>query len=262
LRKEIIIAGAFIVLAAITKRAQIPFSAWLPAAIAAPTPVSALVHSSTLVTAGVYLLLRFFPLFQFSFIKTLLLFRAALTITISSLGALYETDLKKIIALSTLRQLGLIIIALRMEIYLLAFFHLLTHALFKASLFLCAGRIIHLYGGSQDIRNLRVVVNFIPLTASCLIICSLSLGGFPFLAAFYSKDKIIEEVFGSGYNPLLLRLLFISVFLTIIYRFRLIYYISSRSYEINYASIKDDRTMVKSIMVLTFGGVVGGAFFS
>lgn len=261
-RKEIFIAGAFIVVAAITKRAQIPFSAWLPAAIAAPTPVSALVHSSTLVTAGVYLLLRFFPLFQFSFIKTFLLFRAALTITISRLGALYETDLKKIIALSTLSQLGLMIIALSIEIYLLAFFHLLTHALFKASLFLCAGRIIHLYGGRQDIRNLRVVVNFIPLTSSCLTICSLSLGGFPFLAAFYSKDKIIEEAFRSGYNPLLLGLLFISVLLTIMYRFRLIYYICSRNYEINYTLISDDKTIVKSIVVLTFGGVVGGAFFS
>jgi NADH:ubiquinone oxidoreductase subunit 5 (subunit L)/multisubunit Na+/H+ antiporter MnhA subunit len=182
--------------------------------------------------------------------------------TISSLGALYETDLKKIIALSTLRQLGLIIMALRIEIYLLAFFHLLTHALFKASLFLCAGRIIHLCGGSQDIRNLRVVVNFIPLTASCLTICSLSLGGFPFLAAFYSKDKIIEEAFSSGYSPVLLGLLFISIFLTIIYRFRLIYYISSRNYEINYALIEDDETIVKSMVVLTFGGVVGGASFS
>lgn len=262
IRKEVIIAASFIVLAAITKRAQIPFSAWLPAAMAAPTPVSALVHSSTLVTAGVYLVLRFFPLFPLSFIKTLLLFRAALTITISRLGALYETDLKKIIALSTLSQLGLIMMALRMEIYLLAFFHLLTHALFKASLFLCAGRIIHLYRGRQDIRNLSSVVNFIPLTTRCLLICSLSLGGFPFLAAFYSKDKIIEEAFRSGFNPLLLRLLFISVLLTITYSFRLVYYICSRSYEIKYEAISDDKVMVKSILVLTFGGIVGGAFFS
>jgi NADH-ubiquinone oxidoreductase chain 5 len=245
-----------------TKRAQIPFSAWLPAAIAAPTPVSALVHSSTLVTAGVYLILRFFPLFQFRFMKTVLLFRATLTIMISSLGALYETDLKKVIALSTLRQLGLIMIALRIEMYLLAFFHLLTHALFKASLFLCAGRIIHLYGGRQDIRNLSAVVTYIPLTTTCLLVCSLSLGGFPFLAAFYSKDKIIEETLRSGYNPLLLSLLAISILLTIMYSFRLVYHIACRSCEINYLDIKDDKIIVKSILILTLGGIVGGSFFS
>lgn len=260
--KELVIASAFVIAAAITKRAQIPFSAWLPAAIAAPTPVSALVHSSTLVTAGVYLLLRFFPLFNFSFIKILLLFRATLTIIISSLGALFETDLKKVIALSTLSQLGLIIMALSIELYLLAFFHLLTHALFKASLFLCAGRIIHLYGGSQDVRNLSAVARFIPLTSACFRVCSLSLGGFPFLAAFYSKDKIIEEAFSGAYNPLLLRLLFISIILTTIYRFRLIYFIRIRSYEVNYNCIKDDFTIVKSMIVLTFGGVTGGAAFS
>ncbi len=261
-RKEILFARAFVVLAGMTKRAQIPFSAWLPAAIAAPTPVSALVHSSTLVTAGVYLILRFFPLFQFRFMKTVLLFRATLTIMISSLGALYETDLKKVIALSTLRQLGLIMIALRIEMYLLAFFHLLTHALFKASLFLCAGRIIHLYGGRQDIRNLSAVVTYIPLTTTCLLVCSLSLGGFPFLAAFYSKDKIIEETLRSGYNPLLLSLLAISILLTIMYSFRLVYHIACRSCEINYLDIKDDKIIVKSILILTLGGIVGGSFFS
>lgn len=261
-RKEVLVARAFVVLAGATKRAQIPFSSWLPAAIAAPTPVSALVHSSTLVTAGVYLILRFFPLFQFRFIKTVLLFRAALTIIMSRLGALYETDLKKIIALSTLSQLGLIIIALSIEIYLLAFFHLLTHALFKASLFLCAGSIIHLYGGRQDIRNLSAVVTYIPLTTTCLLVCSLSLGGFPFLAAFYSKDKIIEEALRLGYNPLLLGLLMISILLTMIYRFRLVFYITCRRCEINYLDIKDDKIMVKSILVLTLGGVIGGSFFS
>jgi NADH-ubiquinone oxidoreductase chain 5 len=168
--------------------------------MAAPTPVSALVHSSTLVTAGVYLLIRFSPAMNLIFIKELLFFMGVLTITISRLGAFYEIDLKKIIALSTLRQLGLIIISLGIGYYILAFFHLLTHALFKASLFLCAGRIIHSYKGRQDLRDLNGVVSSMPLTSSCLLICSLSLSGFPFLSAFFSKDKIIEEAVRGGGN--------------------------------------------------------------
>lgn len=141
-----------VVLAAITKRAQIPFSSWLPAAIAAPTPVSALVHSSTLVTAGVYLLIRFRFLLNNSTIFYALLLFGNLTIFMAGLGANYEMDLKKIIALSTLRQLGLIMGILSLGFYKMAFFHLLTHALFKALLFLCAGVLIHNIINFQDIR--------------------------------------------------------------------------------------------------------------
>jgi len=130
--------------AAITKRAQIPFSAWLPAAMAAPTPVSALVHSSTLVTAGVFLLIRFFPFLRScSFFQPALLFISVATLLLAGVGANYENDLKKVIALSTLRQLGVIMIRLGMGMPYLALFHLYTHALFKALLFLCAGAIIH-----------------------------------------------------------------------------------------------------------------------
>jgi len=137
-------AGLTVMVAAITKRAQIPFSAWLPAAIAAPTPVSALVHSSTLVTAGVFLLIRFYPfLNSCSFFKPALLLISVSTLLLAGIGANYENDLKKIIALSTLSQLGVIIIRLGMGMPYLALFHLYTHALFKALLFLCAGAIIH-----------------------------------------------------------------------------------------------------------------------
>ena len=137
------IVGALVVLAAITKRAQIPFSAWLPAAMAAPTPVSALVQSSTLVTAGVYLLVRFRTAIEVSITQTVLLLLSRLTIFIAGLGANFEYDLKKIIALSTLRQLGVIIRILSLGNANLAFFHLLRHALFKALLFICAGVVIH-----------------------------------------------------------------------------------------------------------------------
>lgn len=255
---ELIVGGGFVVLAAITKRAQIPFSAWLPAAMAAPTPVSALVHSSTLVTAGVFLLIRFYPCLMWREIKNILFIAGALTITMASLGALYEIDLKKIIALSTLSQLGLIIMALRINLYILALFHLLTHALFKASLFLAAGRVIHLYGGSQDVRRLRIITSCIPITRSLLMICSLSLGGTPFLSAFYSKDKIIEVAMEGRVNLICLFLLFFSILLTIIYSFRLIYYIRMERFRINYENNEDRLLIVKPISVLTLGGIIGG----
>ena len=169
-----------VILAAITKSAQIPFSSWLPAAIAAPTPVSALVHSSTLVTAGVYLLIRFRNLIIGSFIGDFLLLISGLTIFIAGLGANFEFDLKKIIALSTLSQLGLIIRILAIGFYKLAFFHLLTHALFKALLFICAGVIIHNIKNSQDIRDIGRLTIYIPLTISCLNVANLALCGVPF----------------------------------------------------------------------------------
>lgn len=252
--KELLIASGFIVLAAITKRAQIPFSSWLPAAIAAPTPVSALVHSSTLVTAGVFLLIRFYPLISSLFMTKLLFFFGILTIIISRVGAIYEIDLKKIIALSTLSQLGLMIISLRAGYYILAFFHLLVHALFKASLFLCAGRVIHLFRGRQDVRYLNRVVKSLPLTIRCILICSLSLSGFPFLAAFFSKDKIIEESLSNGGDFLWFCLLIISIRLTAIYSFRLIFFVSTEYDSINYNLNKDRRIITKRIVVLTIGG--------
>ena len=134
---EIELISFLVVLAAMTKRAQIPFSSWLPAAMAAPTPVSALVHSSTLVTAGVYLLIRFRPSFSY-WLNVVLLLVSGLTVFVAGLEANFEFDLRKIIALSTLRQLGLIIITISVGLSGLAFFHLLTHALFKALLFICA----------------------------------------------------------------------------------------------------------------------------
>jgi NADH-ubiquinone oxidoreductase chain 5 len=190
--------------------------------------------------------------------KNILFISGALTITIARLGALYEIDLKKIIALSTLRQLGLIIIALRINLYLLAFFHLLTHALFKSSLFLAAGRIIHLYRGRQDVRGLRMITSCIPITRALLIICSLALGGAPFLSAFYSKDKIIEVALRGRVNFLCIFLLFFSVLLTIMYRFRLIYYITIEGFSINYEHNIDRGLIVKPIRILSFGGIVGG----
>ena len=161
--------------------------------MAAPTPVSALVHSSTLVTAGVFILIRFYNFLRtIKIFNTILLFVATVTILIAGLSALTECDLKKVIALSTLRQLGVIIARLGLGAPNLAFFHLITHALFKALLFICAGAIIHFSYHRQDLRNVGNLAPQLPITISALLIANISLCGLPFLSGFYSKDLILE----------------------------------------------------------------------
>jgi NADH-ubiquinone oxidoreductase chain 5 len=182
------------------------------------------VHSSTLVTAGVYLLIRFNILFVDTLLRNLLLLIGGLTIFIAGVAANFEFDLKKIIALSTLRQLGLIIRILAIGFPKLAFFHLLTHALFKALLFMCAGSIIHNMKNSQDIRDIGGLIFYMPLTTSCLNIANIALCGIPFLAGFYSKDLILEVVLLSNINIFSLFLYFFSTGLTVCYSFRLSYY--------------------------------------
>nr|QWB85762.1 NADH dehydrogenase subunit 5 [Clytobius davidis] len=231
---EMMIISWMVVLAAMTKSAQIPFSSWLPAAMAAPTPVSSLVHSSTLVTAGVYLLIRF----NFSFSNELmffLLFISSMTMFMSGLGANFEFDLKKIIALSTLSQLGLMMGILALGSYELAFFHLLTHALFKALLFMCAGNIIHSMMNCQDIRFMGSLVKHMPITCTLFNICNFSLCGLPFLSGFYSKDLVVE-IMSMDYLSIYIYLIFyLSVGLTVCYSFRLVYY--SLSGDFNFYSL-------------------------
>lgn len=212
-----------VILASITKRAQMPFSSWLPEAIAAPTPVSALVHSSTLVTAGVYLIIRFFPtLNHFIFIKFFCFYLGVLTCLIASTAAIVENDIKKIIALSTLRQLGIIIITLGLEQPKLAFFHLITHALFKAMLFICAGAIIHIRSGNQDIRLMGKLNDLSAIHMVFFNVANLSLCGIPFLAGFYSKDRILETFFIVS-SPLFTSvLLILTICLTGAYTIRLL----------------------------------------
>nr|YP_009332123.1 NADH dehydrogenase subunit 5 [Californiconus californicus]APH08596.1 NADH dehydrogenase subunit 5 [Californiconus californicus] len=211
-----------ITIAAMTKSAQIPFSSWLPAAMAAPTPVSALVHSSTLVTAGVFLLIRFFPfLSQFQAFKTCLLFISVLTLLMAGIGANYENDLKKIIALSTLSQLGVMMMSLGMGMPYLALFHLYTHALFKALLFLCAGMIIHNSSNTQDIRHMGLLFSQLPLTVTCMNIANLSLCGAPFLSGFYSKDLILELSLNNPTSFLMVLLIFLATGMTAAYSMRL-----------------------------------------
>lgn len=261
---EIIVIGGLVILAAITKRAQIPFSSWLPAAMAAPTPVSALVHSSTLVTAGVYLLIRFNILLENTFLGQFLLLVSGLTIFIAGLGANFEFDLKKIIALSTLRQLGLIIRILSVGYYKLAFFHLLTHALFKALLFMCAGVIIHNTKNAQDIRFIGGLSISMPLTCSCFNIANLALCGIPFLAGFYSKDIILEIVMLSHMNFFSFFLFFFSTGLTVCYSFRLVYYSITGDFNRTSLNILNDKgwTITFSIFFLIIIAIIGGSILN
>nr|WBR65581.1 NADH dehydrogenase subunit 5 [Layahima elegans]WBR65633.1 NADH dehydrogenase subunit 5 [Layahima elegans] len=261
---QMVIIAWLVVLAAMTKSAQIPFSSWLPAAMAAPTPVSALVHSSTLVTAGVYLLIRFNLLFVNTYLSKLLLLLAVLTMFMAGLGANYEFDLKKIIALSTLSQLGLMMSILALGYADLAFFHLLTHALFKALLFMCAGSIIHNMKNTQDIRLMGGLVNMMPLTSTCFNVANLALCGMPFLAGFYSKDLILEVMSMSSVNLLIYLLYFLSTGLTVCYSMRLTYYSLSGIFNFgSLSSISDCYwIMLKGMLGLLFLAISGGSMLS
>lgn len=211
-----------IILAAITKSAQIPFSSWLPAAIAAPTPVSALVHSSTLVTAGVFLLLRFYPSIQtIPYTKTILLIIATTTMFIAGTSAIYECDIKKIVALSTLSQLGVIIGAISFSLPSLGFFHLITHAIFKALLFMTAGYLITIFLHSQDLRSIGSLSNQLPFTTSMILLSSIALCGRPFLAGFYSKDIILEIILFNQVNFIILIIFITATLLTAAYSTRI-----------------------------------------
>nr|YP_009927025.1 NADH dehydrogenase subunit 5 [Kallimoides rumia]QNL34326.1 NADH dehydrogenase subunit 5 [Kallimoides rumia]USF18074.1 NADH dehydrogenase subunit 5 [Kallimoides rumia] len=258
------IVGMLVILAAMTKSAQIPFSSWLPAAMAAPTPVSALVHSSTLVTAGVYLLIRFNNLLIDMFFYKILLLLSGLTMFMAGICANYEFDLKKIIALSTLSQLGLMMSILSMGYSDLAFFHLLTHAMFKALLFMCAGVIIHMMSDNQDIRIMGGISIYVPMTSLCLNISNLALCGIPFLAGFYSKDMILEMVSMSNLNLFIFYLYYVCTGLTMFYTFRLLMYLMINDFNllVIYNLYDEDFIMLKSMLLLLMMSLISGSMLS
>uniref|UniRef100_UPI0030E412B5 NADH dehydrogenase subunit 5 n=1 Tax=Epuraea terminalis TaxID=1553310 RepID=UPI0030E412B5 len=256
--KSMQIISYMVIIASMTKSAQIPFSSWLPAAMAAPTPVSSLVHSSTLVTAGVYLLIRF----NYSFSESMmyfLLFFSCLTMFMSGLGANFEFDLKKIIALSTLSQLGLMMSILSLGEYKLAFFHLLTHALFKALLFMCAGNMIHNMNNTQDIRYMGSLIYQMPLTCSFFSISNFSLCGLPFLSGFYSKDLIVEVMSMQYLNLFIYLIFYISIGLTVCYSIRLTYYSLVGTLNFNSLVSMNDKGF---LMLKGMSGLISFVIFS
>lgn len=250
-----------IIIAGITKRAQIPFSSWLPAAIAAPTPVSALVHSSTLVTAGVFLMVRFYPFLSSHYLfNNLILIISCITIFIAGLSAIFECDIKKVVALSTLRQLGVIMSAIGLGFPVLAFFHLITHALFKALLFVCVGSFIHLHIHRQDIRFMGNLIHQIPLTCCCLNIANMALCGLPFLSGFYSKDLIIEVRLFYNYNFIIILLFVFSTILTSCYSLRIVLRgLSSENIRVCIHIVRDNTsTNTFPIIILCLGAIIRG----
>src|SRR6201996_7148684 len=166
-------------------------------AMEGPTPVSALIHAATMVTAGVYLLMRTSPLIEYSStVLILCLWLGAITTVFSSLIGLFQQDIKKVIAYSTMSQLGMMVIAVGLSSYNIALFHLVNHAFYKGLLFLGAGSVIHAVADNQDFRKYGGLRAFLPLTYSVMLIASLSLVAFPFMTGFYSKDMIIESAYG------------------------------------------------------------------
>ena len=196
----ITVIGICLLIGAMAKSSQIGLHVWLPMAMEGPTPVSALIHAATMVTAGVYLLMRSSPLIEYSNTVLLLcLWIGAITTIFSSLIGLFQQDIKKVIAYSTMSQLGMMVIAIGLSSYNIALFHLVNHAFYKGLLFLGAGAVIHAVSDNQDFRKYGGLRAFLPLTYSVMLIASLSLVAFPFMTGFYSKDLILESAYGQFY---------------------------------------------------------------
>nr|ARH54267.1 NADH dehydrogenase subunit 5 [Curculionidae sp. 1 AH-2016] len=258
MNENLFFMSMFIMLAAMTKSAQIPFSSWLPAAMAAPTPVSSLVHSSTLVTAGVYLLIRFSELFSLKLME-IFMFCSLLTMFMAGLAANFEYDLKKIIALSTLSQLGMMMVILCVGDKNLSFFHLLIHALFKALLFMCAGVIIHNMGNCQDIRYMGGLIEMLPFTCACFNISNMALCGLPFMSGFYSKDLMVEFLSMKFLSMMVYFIFFFSVGLTVSYSMRLSYYVFFG--DLNYLVMNNFNEDINKGMMKGMLGLVGLVIF-
>lgn len=257
----IIFICASLFIGAVGKSAQVPLYTWLPDAMAGPTPVSALIHAATMVTAGIYLVVRSNFLFELAPTVTEgILFIGMITAFLAGFYALRQNDIKKVLAYSTVSQLGFMFIALGLGAYTTAMFHLMTHAFFKALLFLGSGSVIHAMGGEQDMRFMGGLKKYIPTTHWTFLIGTLAISGFPFLSGMISKDEILISAFAK--NPMYWFILFVLAAMTATYMFRLYYLTFHGEFrgtdEQKHHLHESPLNMTLPLMVLAVLSVVGG----
>lgn len=259
------VIGLLFFVGAVGKSAQIGLHTWLPDAMEGPTPVSALIHAATMVTAGVFLIIRCSPLFEYApFSLIVITFIGSITAFFAASIGLVQNDLKRVIAYSTCSQLGYMIFACGLSNYSVSMFHLFNHAFFKALLFLSAGAVIHAMNDEQDMRKMGGLINVLPITYSMIVIGSLSLMGFPFLTGFYSKDVILEIAFAkfTVEGTFAHWLGTISAFFTSFYSFRLIYLTFLNTPQSNYNTFVKAHEpvfyMLIPLFILGFGSIFIG----
>lgn len=264
LKLESVFLLTVFLLGLMTKRALFPFSPWLPAAMAAPTPISSLVHSSTLVTAGLYLMMRNFVLLSMvdSFLF-LLVVVGLFTSLYAGLRSLVETDLKKVVALSTLRHLGFICYSLGLGWCSLAFLHLLAHAFFKSSLFIALGTFIASQFHYQESRYFSSFGVLYPVSSSVILVSEANLLGLPFLRGFYSKDLVLESMSYSFLGYFIVFVSYFNLFFTFIYSFRILISIFGVSRLSAYVlGVKDISLFTSLLTLLSLFSTVLSLFLS
>nr|WRO39595.1 NADH dehydrogenase subunit 5 [Carsidara limbata] len=249
----------FLLLACLTKSAQFPFSAWLPAAMAAPTPISSLVHSSTLVTAGVYIMIRFNYVIIELYLMSWLTLISGITIFLAGISAIQEYDLKRIVALSTLGQLGFMIMILSLGYPNIAFFHLVIHAMFKSLLFLCSGSIIHSGMSFQDLRKMGCF-HMDLVVKTCFYVSNFCLMGIPFTSGFYSKDMLLELCYCSYSGMGVGMFMYFMTMLTVMYTLRMMMFLNKNNFWVTWTKVQTKMSIC--LLILTLMNVKIGTFFN